>query len=180
MESLRESLAADFLKRIEKELGRENTLRLLWAHVVGPRLAGNTQLKAIHGSTLIVSVPDRSWLNSLVPLEKLILDAVNRLGGERNYDCIEFLEEPRMLPTRKANRAEAGNRASRDPSGRGEEEPRKAQEYGSTPVEIRTETIADENLRRLFLESARKYFSKPLSSQFERNSHYAAQEDRRS
>lgn len=163
MESLFKSLAADFLKRIEKELGREVTLRLLWPHVVGPRLAGNTQLKGVRGTMLIVSVPDRSWLSSLESLDKMILNAANRLGGERRYDSIEFLEEPRMLPPREASRSGTGNRAH-ELAAREQRTGNRAlmlEECRSTPVEFDTGMIADENLRGLFLESARKYFSIP-------------------
>ena len=92
MESLRAPLAAGFLKRIEKELGEEVTLGLLWPQVVGSELAQNTRLKAIRRGTLIVSVPDREWLKSLGSLEaldRMILDAVGRLGTGRTYDAVE-------------------------------------------------------------------------------------------
>ena len=164
MESLRQSLVADFLKRIEKELGRETTLRLLWPHVVGSRLAGNTQLKGIRGAMLIVSVPDRSWLGPLVSLDKMILKAVNRLGGEKRYDSIEFLEEPQMLPSREASRSGTGDRACRELAAMEQGTGNRVlmpEECRSTPVKFDTGMIADDNLRRLFLESARKYFSTP-------------------
>ena len=152
------------MKRIEKELGREATLRLLWPQVVGPRLAGNTQLKGIRGAMLIVSVPDRSWLGPLVSLDKMILNAANRWGGERRYDSIEFLEEPQMLPPREANRSGTGDRAGRELAAREQRTGNRVlmpEECRSTPVEIDTGMIADENLRRIFIESAKKYFSTP-------------------
>ena len=183
MESLRKSLAADFFKRIEKELGREATLRLLWPHVVGPRLAGNTQLKGIRGAILIVSVPDRSWLSSLVSLDKMMLNATNSLEGERLYDSIEFLVEPRMFPPREPSRSGTGDRAFRALAAREQGAGNRAlmqEELRSAPVEFDTGMIADENLRRFFLESARKYFSITSNEEPVGNSGFAAQEDRRS
>src|SRR5689334_3501959 len=105
MESLRAPLAAGFLKRIEKELGEEITLGLLWPQVVGSELARNTRLQAIRRGTLIVSVPDREWLKSLGSLEaldRMILDAVGRLGIARKYDAVEFVVAPSTAASREA------------------------------------------------------------------------------
>jgi len=96
MERLRDSLTTGFLKRIENALGQEATLQLLWPYIVGSRLAANAQLKSIRGSTLIVSVPDRSWQVTLRSLDNMILDAVNRWVGEGTFNGIEFPELPRM------------------------------------------------------------------------------------
>ena len=96
MKSFRESLSANFLKNIEREVGREEGLRLLWPVVVGRRLADNTRLQGIQNGRLILAVPDRSWRASLgsVDIEKMILDAVNSLWGEPVCHSIEFFEDP--------------------------------------------------------------------------------------
>ena len=142
MQPLRESLPGGFLKRIEKELGREASLRLLWPHLVGPKLAGNTELKAIRGATLVVSVPDRGWLGPLGPLDKMILEAVNRLGSGNVYETIEFVEQPQM----KRNMPAAPRKQPRP-------------ETGNKPLELDTTMIADEGLRKVFSVSAQKYFT---------------------
>jgi len=151
MERLRDSLTAGFLKKIENELGREATLRLLWPHIVGSPLAANTQLKSIRGSTLIVAVPDRSWQTTLRSLDSMILDAVNRWVGEGTYDVIEFPEQPRMARQRNRNRERSMNKKP-EPGNR------QAGEFCASAVKLETGMIADESLRKSFLESAKKYF----------------------
>lgn len=149
MESLRSPLAAGFLKRIEKELGEEVTLGLLWPQVVGSGLARNTQLKAIRRGTLIVGVPDREWLKSLgslAALDRMILDAVSRLGTGRTYDAVEFIVEPSMAVAR-----EVAN--TRPKPSRVENAARK------TERALDTTMIEDESLRARFEASARKYFA---------------------
>ena len=68
---------------MEKELGREESLRLLWPVIVGSKLGSNTRFQALRHRVLVIAVPDRTWKNNLEPLEKMILDAVCRFcGGE--------------------------------------------------------------------------------------------------
>jgi hypothetical protein len=157
MESLRQSLVGGILKRIEKELGRDTTLRLLWPHLVGQQLAGNTQLKAVRGPTLIVAVPDRGWKSSLEPLKQMILDTVNGAGGERSYAAIEFVEQPDMALPPKAS----GPRSSRS-------------QRALPAVELDTAMIGDEAMRRMFTERARKYFA----AQSEREKEERQEEER--
>jgi hypothetical protein len=147
MESLRKSFGGGILKRIEQELGRDVTLRLLWPSIVGSRLAGNAQLTGVRGNTLIVSVPDRSWMGPLGSLDQMILDAVNRMGFEKALISIEFVEDPRMAVPPEASRPAIKN------SGRVTD---------NEQLDVDTATIADQNLRRLFLESGRKYLSAPV------------------
>jgi hypothetical protein len=149
MESLRAPLAAGFLKRIERELGEEVTLGLLWPQVVGPELAQNTRLKAIRRGTLIVSVPDGEWLKSIGSIEaidRMILDAVGRLGTGRTYDAVEFVVAPSMAVSREA--AITPPKPSRD--GNAAREAERA---------LDTTMIGDESLRARFEASARKYFA---------------------
>jgi hypothetical protein len=149
MESLRAPLAAGFLKRIERELGEEVTLGLLWPQVVGPELARNTQLKAVRRGTLIVSVPDREWLKSLGSLDaldRMILEGIGRLGIARTYGAVEFVVAPSMAAPREA--AITPPKPSRD-----ENAAREAERALDTTM------IGDESLRARFEASARKYFA---------------------
>src|SRR3989304_8142230 len=95
MERLRASLTAGLLPKIEKELGRETTLRLLWPQVVGPQLALHTELKGSRGTVLLVGVRDRSWIRTLGPLQSTMLDAINRWAGGQ-YKSIEMQEQSGM------------------------------------------------------------------------------------
>ena len=156
MKSFRESLSANFLKNIEREVGREESLRLLWPVIVGRRLANNTRLHRIQNGRLILAVPDRSWRASLGSddLEKMILDAVNSLWGETVCHSIEFFEDPRVAPPLQEQR----NRRSqplREPP----------------PVELpAAETVADVSLRKLILQSASKYLARREESSQKENS----------
>jgi len=142
MQRLRESLAAGIVERIEKELGREAMLRLLWPYLVGPQLAANTELQAVRGDTLVVGAPDRGWLQTLGSLNQPILEAVNRLGRGM-YRSIEWVERPHMPAPQPSVRT-----ASRQP-----------QSAAAENVPIDTSVIADEGLREVFANSARKYFA---------------------
>ena len=142
MQSLRQSLIGEFTRRIAKELGREATVRLLWPSIVGPRLAPFTQLKAMRGDSLVVTVPDRAWAASLEAMQQTVLDAVNRLGVGRPFECIQFIEDATFVP--------------------------RPVTIVKTPIddsehwelsEAEAAMIRDENLRNIFLASARKYRS---------------------
>lgn len=143
MQSIRDSLPEALWKGIERGLGREQALRLLWPAVVGARLASNTQLKSLRGATLVVSVPDRVWKSSLESLEKMILEAVNRFWNEPICHAIEFLVDPRG----GALIAQRAGAQRRSPS---RELP---------PVDLPVGQIGDEGLRAAFLRSAEKYFA---------------------
>ena len=144
MESLRQSLTGEFLKRIEKELGREVTVRLLWPAIVGSRLASHTQLRGVRGNTLLVSVPDRSWLGPLESMNRTVLDAVNRMGIGKAFDSLEFFEDPQLRPPSPAARQVVLEKRS---------------EGAGDLLDAEAAMIADEHLRKVFLNSARKYRS---------------------
>ena len=152
MKSFRESLPANFLKNIEREIGREESLRLLWPVVVGRQLADNTRLKGVRGGRLILAVPDRSWRASLESLENMILDAVNSFWGEPVCNSIEFFEDPRMAPPPPQAHRRMRPQPARLPP----------------PVDLpAAETIADDSLRKLILQSASKYFARQKGIQGE-------------
>ena len=144
MQPVRDFLPTNIWEQMQAELGPEETLRLLWPLAVGARLAANTRLQAVRGKTLLVAVPDRTWKESLRPLEKLILEAVNRLWKKPAWEAIEFTESPRSFPAPviKATATRVRESPNRMP------EP--------FPVDM----IADAELRERFLKSACKYFAR--------------------
>ena len=144
MQPVRDFLPANLWEQMQAELGPEETLRLLWPVAVGARLAANTRLRAVRGKTLLVAVPDRTWKESLRPLEKLILETVNRLWKKTSWEAIEFTEFPQSFPAP----------AIKTPAARVREYPNRMPE--PFPVDM----IADAELRERFLESARKHFAR--------------------
>ena len=143
MELVRELLPENLWKAMVRQLGREEVLRLLWPALVGPRLASQTRLRQLRGATLLVSVPDPQWTRSLQPLEKMILDAVNRFPGSWRATAIEFVTEPRQFA------------AAPSPAAR-----RIRHRAGSPSENLAAGQIGDERLREAFNESEQKYFAR--------------------
>jgi predicted nucleic acid-binding Zn ribbon protein len=143
MNSLRDSLPKDFLGRMQKELGREEMLRLLWPMIVGSKMGGSTQLHGIRQNTLRVGVPDRTWKITLRSMENMILERVHRFCGEDVGRAIEFVESPRLVP----------------PSQKKSPAPRPL-----PPSDLPLDAIADPDLRQSFDLSARKYFARMVDS----------------
>ena len=52
-------------------------LQRLWPVLVGPELAGATTVVAIHGSRVVVNVPDQIWRRQLIKLRSLLLARMN-------------------------------------------------------------------------------------------------------
>lgn len=100
MQSLREFLPPGFCEQMEKQLGREQTLKLLWPAIVGTKLAANTEPLSLSGDTLRVRVPDRVWQNSLESFEKQILDSAARFWGKPVAAHVEFVLHPPQSPPR--------------------------------------------------------------------------------
>ncbi|MBI1955260.1 MAG: DUF721 domain-containing protein, partial [Acidobacteria bacterium] len=144
MQPVRDFLPANLWEQMQAELGPEETLRLLWPLAVGARLAANTRLRAVRGKTLLVAVPDRTWKESLRPLEKLILETVNRFWKKPAWEAIEFRESPRSFPSPPAKAPP----------------PRVAKARHTPTEQFAVDMIADTELRKRFLESARKYFAR--------------------
>ncbi len=94
MQSLRDFLPPGFCDQMEKELGREETLKLLWPAIVGSTVAASTKPLSLRGDTLIVAVPDRAWLNSLGSFEQQILNATARFWGKPVATRIDFVQPP--------------------------------------------------------------------------------------
>jgi len=149
MQQLRGSLPPGFFTRLEKELGRETTLRLLWPAIVGAGFAANSQLKAIKGSKLIVALPDRSWLGSLGEIDSMILKSVNRIAGSGEYRAVEFVVDAASFPQRAGKAERIGAMQVTAPVMAG----------------IDASPIGDGALRDMFSNSARKYFARQQARQ---------------
>lgn len=144
MQPVRDFLPTNLWEQMQAELGPEETLRLLWPVAVGARLAANTRLRAVRAKTLLVAVPDRTWKESLRPLEKLILETVNRFWKKSAWEAIEFTESPRSFPSPVIKTPTPMVRESPD----------------RMPEPFPVDMIPDAELRERFLESARKYFAR--------------------
>jgi hypothetical protein len=146
MKSIRESLPAEFLAQMQKELGREETLRLLWPLVVGPNLAASTRLVSIRGSRVRIAVPDRTWKRELAGLEKTILDTLHRACGEEFGRAIDLVEDAGLAGCGAASEKAAASVT--------------AAEVPRLALHLPLEGIADGELRRIFGQSAAKYFAR--------------------
>jgi hypothetical protein len=93
MQSLREFLPAGFCEQMEKELGREEALKLLWPAIVGSALAARAKPLGLRGDTLVIEVPEKGWISSVAAFERQILDASARFWGKPVATRIEFCIE---------------------------------------------------------------------------------------
>lgn len=144
MKSLRDSLPEDFLAQMQKELGREETLRLLWPVIVGSKLGGSAEFQGIRQNTLRVGVPDQTWKRTLRSMENMILEAVHRFCGEDVGRAIEFVETKRPIDV-------VSRPAIPSPKKRAMPRP-------LPPADFPLDAIGDPELRQMFDLSARKYF----------------------
>ncbi|MBI3934537.1 MAG: DUF721 domain-containing protein [Acidobacteria bacterium] len=148
MEQVRELLPENLWKAMIRKLGRGEALRLLWPAVAGQKLASQTRLHQLRGTTLVVSVPDPQWTRSLQPLEKMILDAVNRFPDSWRAAAVEFVVEPRgtdspASPVIRRVASQPGPQLKGAPKG----------------------IIGDERCREAFNQSEQKYFARQEESE---------------
>jgi predicted nucleic acid-binding Zn ribbon protein len=52
-------------------------LRRLWPSLVGPGLAGATAVTAVHGSRIVINVPDRIWRQQIMKMRPQLLAKLN-------------------------------------------------------------------------------------------------------
>lgn len=91
MQSLREFLPSGFCEQMEKELGREQAVKLLWPAMVGSALAAQARPLSLRGETLFVAVPEKGWLSSMASFERQILAASTRFWGKPIATKIQFV-----------------------------------------------------------------------------------------
>jgi hypothetical protein len=98
MQSVRDALPRKLWKAMEKDLGRDEALRLLWPVIVGRPLAAQTVLQRVvadgRGGTLLVSVPDGECRGPIASLGEMILERVNSFWGRTIAERIEFVVGP--------------------------------------------------------------------------------------
>src|SRR5205809_8101499 len=72
------SLIAAFRKapRWDGELAHQ-LLHRLWQVLVGPELAAATSVVAVHGSRVVVNVPDQIWRKQLIRIRPQLLARMN-------------------------------------------------------------------------------------------------------
>ena len=145
MTSLREALPGGLLARMQQELGQEETLRLLWPMVVGANLGASTRLLSMRQNRLRIGVPDQTWGRTLGSLEQAILEAVHRVCGEEVGRSIELVEDPSL--------------ASPRPGKEKPTVPLPLAELRDVP-DLPLGGIRDTELRRMFCQSAQKYFAR--------------------
>jgi len=141
--SLRELLPFDLWSGLEKKLGREEALRLLWPAIVGGKLAAQTELRKLVGATMIVSVPDVQWQRSMKSFEPMILDAVRRVCGKPMATAVEFMVGPMQPVPRPRSRVTEQRRGP-----------------ASNVVDLTGIAISDPGVRDAFVRSACKYFAR--------------------
>lgn len=56
-------------------------LQKLWPSLVGEQLAGVTRVTAIHGSTVVMDVPDQVWRRQLFRMKGTLLHRINEPWG---------------------------------------------------------------------------------------------------
>jgi predicted nucleic acid-binding Zn ribbon protein len=72
-------LIADFRKspNWDAQLDLE-LLRKLWPELAGPKLAQATTIVAVHGSKVVVNVPDLIWRKQLMKMKAELLSKMNQ------------------------------------------------------------------------------------------------------
>ena len=122
----------------------EDIIRSAWEHLAGKQLAARTRPLRIYSSPgrtrLLVEVPDRSWPRQLRAYEGLLLDRVNHLLGETLVTELEWRVNPELAaPLPRPSLPRKPPARETDPA-----------------LEGAAESIADPELRELFLRTAQK------------------------
>ena len=152
MKSLRDALPDGLLAQMQRELGQEETLRLLWPMVVGASLAASSRLLSIRQNRLRISVPDPTWKRTLISLEQAVLEAVHRVCGEEVGRAIEVVEDPNLAGPRMEKKRKEKDRTEKGKSTLA----LPAVDLPDFPLD----EIRDTGLRRMFRQSAQKYFAR--------------------
>ena len=88
------SLIAQFRKspNWDNQLDLE-LLQRFWPDLVGEQLAASTRVTAIHGTTVVLNVPDLVWRKQLMGMKRQILQKVNEPWGGQKITEIAFTYE---------------------------------------------------------------------------------------
>jgi hypothetical protein len=156
MKSLREALPDGFVARMQRELGSEETLRILWPMVVGAELGANTRLLSIRQNRLRIAVPDQTWKRTLLAMEQAVLEAVHRVCGKDVGRAIDLVEDASLTGLR-LGKAGKGKEPGQGKAGKGKSTaPLRPAGLPDFPLD----GIRDAELQRMFRQSAQKYFAR--------------------
>jgi hypothetical protein len=145
---------------MQRELGREETLRRLWPMVVGAKLGASTRLVSIRASRLRIAVPDQTWKRELGGLERSILEAVHRASGEEFARSVELVEDPTLGTASFTGETGETKRKAGEAKSRAVARMPRPELLSDVLVGLPLEAIQNGELRRLFEESAAKYLSR--------------------
>ena len=143
------ALTAELSSRIfTSERARLALLRAAWPAVVGPLLAGRTEVLAIEGASLRIRVADSRWRNVLHRMRARLLERLREIAGTLAPERIGFTEG--AIEAAPAPRPRSPRELVCDP--------------GVSPELAETASaITDDELRRLFLETAARYLERARS-----------------
>jgi predicted nucleic acid-binding Zn ribbon protein len=68
-------------------------IQRFWPDLVGDQLAAATRITAIHGSTVVLNVPDLIWRKQLIRMKRQLLQKVNEPWGGRKITEIAITYE---------------------------------------------------------------------------------------
>jgi predicted nucleic acid-binding Zn ribbon protein len=68
-------------------------LQKLWPSLVGDRLAAATTVVAIHGSQVVMNVPNQIWRKQLMKMKPVLLAKINEPWGVAKITEIAFTYE---------------------------------------------------------------------------------------
>ena len=68
-------------------------LRKLWPSLIGPKLAAATSVTAVHGSRVVINVPDLAWRKQLSKMRPQLLAKMNEPWATPWIEEISFTYE---------------------------------------------------------------------------------------
>jgi predicted nucleic acid-binding Zn ribbon protein len=68
-------------------------LQAFWPKIAGPTLANNTSVVALHGSRVVIRVPDETWKAQLEALRPVLLGKINEPWPGRPVRELRFVYE---------------------------------------------------------------------------------------
>ena len=68
-------------------------IQRFWPYLAGDQLAAATKITALHGSTVVLNVPDLIWRKQLMRMKLPLLQKMNELWGGRKITEIALTYE---------------------------------------------------------------------------------------
>jgi hypothetical protein len=141
----------------QKQVPAEDLVREAWEHLVGRQVAARTQAFRLYRDILTVHVPDKVWKRQLFRLERQLLARINHFLGRNVVASIDFRVDEKLISpvAPQAEPERQGNLFVPFAT------PRKGPGHASTvqvdpDVARAAESIADPELRELFLRTSRR------------------------